>query len=150
MLRPTKLSVLDEVENALSYFEATFFSEVPKLYAAVERALEGETKQLHAFLEIGTWIGGDRDGNPFVDAVVLKETLSLQAERALNYYISEARKLRRELSACRTLRACHARGAATCRIFTGPFRASSGRTVPPGDCNRPGTAWRDPCRPAWS
>jgi phosphoenolpyruvate carboxylase len=100
MLRPTKLSVLDEVENALTFFSATFFAEVPKLYAAVERELGGD---LPAFLEIGSWIGGDRDGNPFVDATVLTETLALQAERAFIFYFTEIRKLRREL----TLAALH-------------------------------------------
>ncbi|MDD2703802.1 MAG: phosphoenolpyruvate carboxylase [Acidocella sp.] len=95
MLRTSKLSVLDEVENALGFFEATFFTEVPKLYAAVERAIGAEG--LPAFLEIGSWIGGDRDGNPFVDATVLTEALARQAERALAFYIDETRKLRREL-----------------------------------------------------
>lgn len=95
ILRTSKLSVLDEVENAISFFEATFFSEVPKLYAAVERAIGAEA--LPAFLEVGSWIGGDRDGNPFVDATVLTEALARQAERALAFYTDEARKLRREL-----------------------------------------------------
>jgi phosphoenolpyruvate carboxylase len=97
MLRTSKLSVLDEVENALGFFEATFFTEVPKLYAAVEKAIGAKAEELPAFLEVGSWIGGDRDGNPFVDAAVLTEALSLQAERALGFYITEARKLRREL-----------------------------------------------------
>ena len=98
MLRPTKLSVLDEVENALTFFNATFFAEVPKLYAAVERELGDESGELPAFLEIASWIGGDRDGNPFVDASVLTETLALQAERAFVFYFAEVRKLRRELT----------------------------------------------------
>ena len=103
MLRPTKLSVLDEVENALTFFNATFFAEVPKLYAAVEHELGEATGELPAFLEIGSWIGGDRDGNPFVDANVLTDTLALQAERAFVFYFAEVRKLRREL----TLAALH-------------------------------------------
>lgn len=98
MLRSTRLSVLDEVENALGFFEATFFAEVPKLYAAIERALGNGTKPLPPFLEIGSWIGGDRDGNPFVDASVLAEALARQAEHALGFYIGEIRQLRRELS----------------------------------------------------
>ncbi len=102
MLRPTKLSVLDEVENALTFFDATFFAEVPRLYAAVERALEQAearpAEALPVFLEIGSWIGGDRDGNPFVDATVLAEALARQAERAFGFYLAEVGKLRRELS----------------------------------------------------
>ncbi len=98
MLRPTKLSVLDEVENALAFFDATFFAEVPKLYAAVEHELGDHAGDLPVFLEIGSWIGGDRDGNPFVDGVVLTEALARQAERAFGFYASEVRKLRRELT----------------------------------------------------
>jgi phosphoenolpyruvate carboxylase len=104
MLRPTKLSVLDEVENALTFFSATFFAEVPKLYAAVEREIGAESGNLPAFLEVASWIGGDRDGNPFVDAEVLRETLALQADRAFIFYFAEVRKLRREL----TLASLHA------------------------------------------
>jgi phosphoenolpyruvate carboxylase len=104
MLRPTKLSVLDEVENALAFFDATFFAEVPKLYAAVEQELGEAAGDLPAFLEIGSWIGGDRDGNPFVDATVLTEALARQAERAFGFYAAEVRKLRREL----TLASLHA------------------------------------------
>jgi phosphoenolpyruvate carboxylase len=98
MLRMTKLSVLDEVENVLSFFDATFFAEVPKLYAAVEQELGEVAGCLPAFLEIGNWIGGDRDGNPFVDATVLTEALSRQGERAFGFYLDEVRKLRRELT----------------------------------------------------
>jgi phosphoenolpyruvate carboxylase len=105
MLRQTKLSVLDEVENALAFFETTFFGEVPKLYAAVEHELGEATGELPVFLEIGSWIGGDRDGNPFVDGVVLREALGRQAERAFGFYLAEVRKLRREL----TLATLHAR-----------------------------------------
>jgi len=103
MLRTAKLSVLDEVENALAFFDATFFAEVPRLYAAVEHEL-GEDFDLPAFLEIGSWIGGDRDGNPFVDGVVLTEALAKQAERAFGFYVGEVRKLRKEL----TLASLHA------------------------------------------
>ncbi|WP_234730830.1 phosphoenolpyruvate carboxylase [Acidocella facilis] len=98
MLRMSKLSVLDEVANALTFFDATFFAEVPKLYAAVERATGAGLAELPAFLEVGTWIGGDRDGNPFVDANVLRQTLATQADKALTHYIAEARILRQELS----------------------------------------------------
>ncbi len=98
MLRPTKLSVLDEVENALAFFDATFFAEVPRLYAQVEQALGDDTGDLPAFLEIGSWIGGDRDGNPFVDGTVLTEALARQAERVFGFYLSQIRQLRRELT----------------------------------------------------
>ncbi|MBB5373360.1 phosphoenolpyruvate carboxylase [Acidocella aromatica] len=95
MLRTSKLSVLDEVANALTFFDATFFAEVPRLYAAVEKEIGAD--KLPSFLEVGCWIGGDRDGNPFVDGKVLTSALALQAERAFAFYLEQARKLRREL-----------------------------------------------------
>jgi len=98
VLRSSKLSVLDEVENLLSFFGSTFFDAVPKLYTAVERAIGGEMDDLPAFMHIASWIGGDRDGNPFVDATVLTEALSRHAERAFTFYITETQHLNRELS----------------------------------------------------
>jgi phosphoenolpyruvate carboxylase len=98
VLRSSKLSVLDEVENVLSFFESTFFAAVPKLYTAVERAIGDGADELPAFLQIASWIGGDRDGNPFVDAAVLTEALSRHVERAFAFYITETRLLRHELS----------------------------------------------------
>jgi phosphoenolpyruvate carboxylase len=98
VLRRSKLSVLDEVENVLSFFGSTFFAAVPKLYAAVERAIGDEINDLPAFLQVASWIGGDRDGNPFVDAAVLTETLCRHVECAFSFYITETQQLRRELS----------------------------------------------------
>ncbi|MCL2411321.1 MAG: phosphoenolpyruvate carboxylase [Treponema sp.] len=98
VLRLTKLSVIDEVKNLLSFFDSTFFSAVPKLYTAVERAIGSERGELPPFLHIASWIGGDRDGNPFVDAAVLNETLSRHGDRAFNFYHTRIRQLRKELS----------------------------------------------------
>ena len=98
VLRHSKLSVLDEVENMLLFFESTFLEAVPKLYNSVERAIGGEMGDLPAFLQVASWIGGDRDGNPFVDAAVLTEALSRHAERAFTFYIAETRRLCHELS----------------------------------------------------
>jgi len=75
MLRQTKLTVLDEVSNALNYYDHTFFRELPKLYTEIEDELSemagGERKTINSFLKTGAWIGGDRDGNPFVNADVM-------------------------------------------------------------------------------
>jgi phosphoenolpyruvate carboxylase len=97
IIRTSKLTVLNEVDNAISFFDATFFDAVPKLYSVIERAI-GSDKQLPAFLQIASWVGGDRDGNPFADATVLTETLTRHAERALSFYISEVGHLYQELS----------------------------------------------------
>ena len=98
VVRISKLSVLDEVENVLSFFDSTFFEAVPKLYAAVERAVGVETGEIPAFLQIASWIGGDRDGNPFVDAEVVTKALARYAERAFKFYFAETARLHNELS----------------------------------------------------
>ncbi|MGE0061874.1 MAG: phosphoenolpyruvate carboxylase [Xanthobacteraceae bacterium] len=101
LLRRTRLDVLDEVTNGLSYFDYTFFRELPRLYAGIEDQLAaaGGTpgSPLHSFLTIGSWIGGDRDGNPFVTAETLRATLRRQSIQVLNFYLDEVHALGDEL-----------------------------------------------------
>ena len=101
MLRPVKLTVADEIENALSYYQATFLREIPRLYRDLERALHGH--EVPSFLRMGHWIGGDRDGNPNVGAHTLELALSRQAEVALRHYLTEVHALGAELSISQTL-----------------------------------------------
>ncbi len=96
LLRYSKLTVADEIENALSYYEATFLREIPKIYADLESEL-GQYP-VHSFLRMGQWIGGDRDGNPNVTAQTLQYALSRQAEVALRHYLTEVHYLGGELS----------------------------------------------------
>jgi phosphoenolpyruvate carboxylase len=96
LLRFSKLTVADEIENALSYYEATFLREIPKLYANLERELGNQP--VHSFLRMGQWIGGDRDGNPNVSADTLNYALSRQAEVALRHFLTEVHFLGGELS----------------------------------------------------
>ncbi|MES2398867.1 MAG: phosphoenolpyruvate carboxylase [Pseudomonadota bacterium] len=96
LLRFSKLTVADEIENALSYYEATFLREIPKLYANLERELGN--RPVHSFLRMGQWIGGDRDGNPNVSADTLNYALGRQAEVALRHYLTEVHFLGGELS----------------------------------------------------
>ncbi len=96
LLRFTKLTVADEIENALSYYESTFLREIPKLYADLERALGNQP--VHSFLRMGQWIGGDRDGNPNVSADTLEYALRRQSEVALRHYLTEVHYLGGELS----------------------------------------------------
>ena len=106
LLRFTKLTVADEIENALSYYEATFLREIPKLYAHLERELgQGH---IHSFLRMGQWIGGDRDGNPNVSAQTLQYALKRQAEVALRHYLTEVHFLGGELSVSAMLVSCSA------------------------------------------
>jgi phosphoenolpyruvate carboxylase len=96
LLRFSKLTVADEIENALSYYEATFLREIPKLYADLERELGNQP--VHSFLRMGQWIGGDRDGNPNVSAETLEYALRRQADMALRHYLTEVHFLGGELS----------------------------------------------------
>jgi phosphoenolpyruvate carboxylase len=103
MLRQTKLKVIDEVANALSFYDYTFFRELPRLYGAIEDRLDAmsgapRAKPIGSFLRVGSWIGGDRDGNPFVTAEVLNESMRLQSARAISYYLDELHELGAELS----------------------------------------------------
>ncbi len=101
MLRTAKLTVADEVENALSYYPSTFLREIPRLYREIERALPGH--KIASFLRMGHWIGGDRDGNPNVSAATLQHALSRQSEVALRHYLTEVHELGAELSISGTL-----------------------------------------------
>ncbi len=96
MLRYTKLTVADEIENALSYYQSTFLRQIPKLYAEIEQHLAGHA--VPSFLRMGQWIGGDRDGNPNVTAETLRMALARQSEVALRFYLTEVHALGAELS----------------------------------------------------
>src|SRR6266852_7605 len=102
LLRRTKLTVLDEVANGLSFYDYTFLHEVPRLHCRLEDRLnEGDAiapGELASFLRIGSWIGGDRDGNPFVTADVMRGTLRMQSSRVLRFYLEELHVLGSELS----------------------------------------------------
>ena len=103
LLRQSKLAVRDEVENGLSYYDFTFFRELQKFYAALEDRLDTLEPDeagtaINSFLRIGSWIGGDRDGNPFVTADVLRQTLQMQSTRAFAFYLEELHELGGELS----------------------------------------------------
>ena len=102
LLRQVRLDVLDEVTNGISYFDYTFFRELPRLYAKLEDRLaqidpKTSDRPLASFLRIGSWIGGDRDGNPSVSAEVLRETLRRQSAKAIDFYLEEIHRLGEEL-----------------------------------------------------
>src|SRR5271168_4467600 len=102
LLRRTKLTVLDEVANGLSFYDYTFLHEVPRLHCSLEDRLnEGDSAahgELASFLKMGSWIGGDRDGNPFVTAEVMRGTLKMQSGRVIRFYLDELHVLGSELS----------------------------------------------------
>ena len=101
MLRTTKLKVEDEVNNGLSFYDYTFLREIPKLYGNMEKQLEksfGHRFNLPPFLRVGSWIGGDRDGNPFVTHEVMLDAAKRHSATALDYYMSETNLLSARLS----------------------------------------------------
>lgn len=100
MLRDTRLSVADEIENALSFYRATFLEEIPALYADIEEALaeHGLEARLPPFFQMGSWIGGDRDGNPNVTAETLENAITRQAAVIFEHYMEQVHKLGAELS----------------------------------------------------
>ncbi len=99
VVRPT---VIDEVKNGLYYFEQSIARLVPALYRDLERSLATafpDTKwQVPAILRFGSWMGGDRDGNPFVRPETTIEAVRLMRLAALEFYANEADKLSRRLS----------------------------------------------------
>ncbi len=101
MLRLTRLAVRDEVDNGLSYYRYTFLREIPRLYAALEDELRVRypgLAQVPSFFRTGSWIGGDRDGNPNVTAQTLDYAIHAQAGVAFEHYLGEIHALGAELS----------------------------------------------------
>jgi phosphoenolpyruvate carboxylase len=95
VLRFAHLTVADEVENALRFYHASFLREIPHLYVSLQHGLNGA--HVPPFFQMGSWIGGDRDGNPNVNAETLSYALRRQCEVALRHYLSEINELRIEL-----------------------------------------------------
>lgn len=104
MLRYTKLTVADEIENALSYYRITFLRELPALYDDIEDEIgvqfHGAPARLgdSAYVQMGSWIGGDRDGNPNVNADTMRHAVMRHATTILDWYLDEVHALGAELS----------------------------------------------------
>lgn len=94
-LRRERLYVADEVESAIAYMRDVFLPVIPALYSGWDRVLG---KRVATFLRLGTWIGGDRDGNPFVDAASLRLALGRGSETVLTHYLDCVHALGAELS----------------------------------------------------
>ncbi len=102
MLRAVKLGVRDEIENALAYFNYTFIDAVPRLVADVEDSIaalpgEGSRPRLPTLVAVGSWVGGDRDGNPFVNAEMLEMAFRRQSEVVFDHYLAQVHALGAEL-----------------------------------------------------
>ena len=97
--RRHKLSVNDEINNGVSIFPMSFFEALPKLYRTMERDFQTAYPGVRVpnILKIGGWIGGDRDGNPFVSAETLRFAFRRHADAVFRFYRGELDKLYREL-----------------------------------------------------
>ncbi|AGF48103.1 phosphoenolpyruvate carboxylase [Candidatus Kinetoplastibacterium oncopeltii TCC290E] len=102
ILRYSSLTVNDEIENALSYYRSTFLSTIPKLYRDLSNLLNNSKNStslpLKPFLRMGSWIGGDRDGNPSVDELTLEQAMIRQSSVIFEHYLKEVFALKTELS----------------------------------------------------
>ena len=96
------LGVRDEIDNGLSYYRTTFLHQLPRLYADIEDLLAARWPKagffVPAFFRLGSWIGGDRDGNPYVTEEVTRYALARQSSVALEYYLAQIGQLRMELA----------------------------------------------------
>jgi len=157
MLRSTRITVNDEIDNNMSVFKHTFLPQLPLVKRRIAR-LFGFDGQVLPYLRPGSWVGGDRDGNPNVSADTLGYAVRRQAEAALDHYLLEIHSLGAELSLSdelvstsaaldslsidqgrqsdepyrRALTGCYARMAATRKqlIGAGPARAASFQAMP--------------------
>jgi phosphoenolpyruvate carboxylase len=102
ILRELRLTVHDEIENGLAYYRYTFLRQLPRLYGELEDLLRARWPQAQipvaSVLRLGSWIGGDRDGNPYVTHDVTRHALVRQSSTALDFYMSEVHQLGAELS----------------------------------------------------
>ena len=123
-VRMKKPTVEDEVRNGLYYFNTSLFKAVPQMY----RDLENATKRIYcdslsvgsikvpSFLRFGSWIGGDRDGNPFVTPDVTQKAVYMQSKTALKEYIKRAQELSRFMTHTDQL----VKPTEACLLYTSP------------------------------
>jgi phosphoenolpyruvate carboxylase len=103
ILRTASLTVRDEIDNALLYYRSTFLQEIPRLYADLDKRLGAPAA---SFFRMGNWIGGDRDGNPNVQAETLSTSVRLHCETVLRHYLMEIHRLGGELSMSDLVTSC--------------------------------------------
>ncbi|WP_135454264.1 phosphoenolpyruvate carboxylase [Mycobacterium sp. DL99] len=102
LVRLSRLKISDEIETGLRYYPAAFFEVIPQVNAEVREALQARWPGAHLLeqpiLRPGSWIGGDRDGNPNVDAGVVRLATGRAAHVAFEHYFTEITALEEELS----------------------------------------------------
>ncbi len=104
-LRGSALTPLDEVRTAMAFFDETLFSLVPRVYRALDAALDregttgGRPPAVAAWFRWGSWVGGDRDGNPTVTADLTEQTMRIHADHVLRGYEAVATRLMQTIAA---------------------------------------------------
>jgi phosphoenolpyruvate carboxylase len=121
MLRPAKLSVHDEITNALAYWRTTFLREIPALYEDLSREAR-LPERIPPFLALGSWIGGDRDGHPHVTAETMRAALVAQSTTVFDHYAGAVHALGAELSMSQLLTSVSAQLDALARESPDPSR----------------------------
>lgn len=91
--RSYEISPLDEVTNGLFYFRSVLVTSIPEFYRECEKAISETypslTEKIPSFIHFGSWIGGDRDGNPFVTSATTWDTLKRQSATIIEFYLRE-------------------------------------------------------------
>src|ERR1700728_4201522 len=105
-VRHARPTVRDEVQMALDYYDVSLFETIPVLYAEMASALDAgipgteptELADLPVVVQFGSWIGGDRDGNPFVTATTTAESIAMSREVVHDYYVARLTELFEQLA----------------------------------------------------
>jgi phosphoenolpyruvate carboxylase len=95
LLRERRIAVADEIENAVSFLQGAFLPALPGLYTEWEDLFQ---RPMASFMRVGSWVGGDRDGNPYVTEAVMRRALGRQASAVLHDYLARIHSLGAELS----------------------------------------------------
>lgn len=102
LIRLERLTIQDEIRSGLRYYDASFFDVVPKINTSVRASLRAAYPDAgladEPMIRMGSWIGGDRDGNPFVTDEIVEMATTLAARTAIGHHLSELHKLAEELS----------------------------------------------------
>ena len=105
-VRISKLKVIDEVSNGLYYFRECLFASIPETYRYLENAIQrtygtdpaAPEIKVPSFIRFGSWIGGDRDGNPFVKPETTATAVRLQSREILLEYYGRIKALQKILT----------------------------------------------------